>query len=241
MVVNQEAVMLFGFSREELIGEKIEMLIPERFRDIHVQHRERYMSDSAVRIMGTGQKQLGLTRGGREFDTDVSLSPIETGQEILIYSAIRDISDRKQAEDALRESEERFRGIFDQTDQLMGVLDINGTILDVNTAALQFAGVERSALLGKRFDDTPWWAHSEELQQRLRDALEKGRKGEGTHFEATHLLQDGEERFIDFTLTPIRDEKGEVVLLIPMGYDITERKQTPEGLARKRGAGKCHS
>ncbi|MDM8535610.1 PAS domain-containing sensor histidine kinase [Desulfobacterales bacterium HSG17] len=108
-MVNNEALNLFGYSSEELIGVKIEMLMPERFRDSHVIHRNRFVEERNLRIVSTLQEQLGLTKSGLEFHVEVNLSLIETEQETLIYSAIRDITDRKLAEDRLAEANRHLR------------------------------------------------------------------------------------------------------------------------------------
>jgi PAS domain S-box-containing protein len=133
---------------------------------------------------------------------------------------------------ALRESEQKFRVIFDQTFQFIGVLDCDGTLVQANRSALQFAGVDAKEVLGKPFWDTPWWTHSPELQQRLKKAVQEAKTGKLVRFEASHTAPDGRVSFIDFSLKPVTDSKGHVVLLIPEGRDITERKQAEEELMR---------
>lgn len=143
---------------------------------------------------------------------------------------IEEINERKQTEEALRQSEQKFRAIFDQTFQLIGVLTIDGVVLQVNQTALQFAGITEDAVIGKPFWETPWWAHSVELQQRVRAAVQEAAGGKLVRFEATHAMQDGGVRYIDFSLKPVTDNNGRVVQLIPEGRDITERKRTEEDL-----------
>jgi PAS domain S-box-containing protein len=99
---------LFGYSKEELIGRPIEMLIPERFRGGHTAHRNQYAKEAYVRPMGAGLDLHGLRKDGTEFPAEVSLGPLETDQGMLVFTAIRDITARKRAEQELRESRERF-------------------------------------------------------------------------------------------------------------------------------------
>jgi PAS domain S-box-containing protein len=137
------------------------------------------------------------------------------------YSATRD---------GLRASQERFRGIFDQTFQFIGLMTAEGTLLEANRTAVQFAGVDEKDVIGRPFWDTPWWSHSPELQQRLRNAVREAAAGKTVRFEATHPAADGTTSWIDFSLKPLFNSAGEVTLLIPEGRDITRMKTTLDAL-----------
>ncbi len=137
---------------------------------------------------------------------------------------------RARAEKTLRENEAKFRAIFDQTFEFIGLMTPDGTLIDANPSALKLAGVEAAKVLGKPFWDTPWWAHSPEMQDKLRAAVGEAAQGRFMRFEATHPEPDGSVHYIDFSLKPVRDENGHVVLLIPEGRDITESKKAQERL-----------
>ena len=153
-----------------------------------------------------------------------------SGNFLGVEGIFRDITGRKLAEDAIRESERRFRAIFDQTFQFIGLMTPDGTLIEVNRTALKFSGINESEIIGKPFWETPWWTHSFELQEKLRRAIQDAAKGEFVRFEATHRAADGTLHSVDFSLKPVMDDMGHVILLIPEGRDITERKKMEESL-----------
>ncbi len=139
---------------------------------------------------------------------------------------------RKDTEKVLRESERKFRALFNQTFQFIGLMTPDGTLIEANQTALRFAGVEEADVLGKPFWETAWWAHSAEHQNRLRDAVRRAAAGEFVRFEASHPAPDGTIHYVDFSLNPVKDEAGNVCLLIPEGRDINDRKRAEAALQK---------
>lgn len=105
-LVNSQTERIFGYSREELIGQKIEILLPERYRVPHVGHREKFFGAPRLRPMGAGLDLYGRLKSGSEIPIEISLSPLETSEGLLVTSAIRDISERKRIEDELKQARE---------------------------------------------------------------------------------------------------------------------------------------
>jgi PAS domain S-box-containing protein len=135
-----------------------------------------------------------------------------------------DVTELREAEEALASSEAKFRGIFNQTFQFIGLMTLDGTLIDANRASLEAAGIDPADVLNKPFWETVWWSHSAELQKRLQQAVRKASGGEFDRFEATHPTPNGDMIVVDFSLKPIKNEDGDVVFLIPEGRDVTEIK-----------------
>ncbi len=108
VLVNDQAERLFGYTREELLGKGTEVLLPDRFRGRHADHRAEYAADAHARPMGAGLELFARRKDGREFPVEVSLGPLKSAQGTLLSSAIRDITDRKRVEDELRRSREQL-------------------------------------------------------------------------------------------------------------------------------------
>ncbi len=128
--------------------------------------------------------------------------------------------------------EQRLRGIFDHTSHFMGLLDADGIVLEVNRSVLDAAGIAADAALGTPFWDTPLWAHSAELRERVRRATVAAAAGQTVSLESWHPAPDGSIRHVEFSIKPVRDERGRIVLLIPDGRDVTARKKTQKSLDR---------
>ncbi len=141
-----------------------------------------------------------------------------------------EIKERIRAERALQESEEKLQAIFNQTFQFIGMLTIDGEVIEVNQTALDLIESDAAGIKGRPFWETPWWKHSPAEQQRLKDAVGSAASGEFVRFETSNQLADGSILNMDFSIKPVKSGEGKVVFLIPEGRDITERKKAEEAL-----------
>jgi len=119
MRVNTQVEMMFGYSRDELRDRPVEILMPERFKERHAEHRTGYVSEPRLRPMGTGLELYGRRKDGSEFPVDITLGPLKTNAGIIVLSAIRDITERKRAEEEIRKlNEELEQRVVERTTQL---------------------------------------------------------------------------------------------------------------------------
>jgi diguanylate cyclase (GGDEF)-like protein/PAS domain S-box-containing protein len=139
------------------------------------------------------------------------------------------LKDSRRTRKQLRESEMRRNAVFNQARQFMGILDLDGTLRDVNRSSLELIGdPDLDDVIGKPFWNTPWWSHDPEMQARLRQAVADVAGGRPSRFEATHPAADGSLHYVDFQLHPILDEAGKLALALAEGSDITERHRIEE-------------
>lgn len=189
------------------------------------------------RLMVPLRGRAGRIRGCFGLDAmrrEVQWSEDDLRRLEVLGEAAAGVIERQRTEDVLIESERKIHAVFDLCFEFIGLLTPSGTVLESNRSALEFLGLELSEVLGRPFWETPWWAGSKELQEKLRHAIARAAGGELVRFEVTHMAKTGLVHTVDFSLKPVKDDAGRVVLLIPEGRDITERKQAEEELKASR-------
>ncbi|MGL5081684.1 MAG: PAS domain S-box protein [Microcoleaceae cyanobacterium] len=140
---------------------------------------------------------------------------------------------RHQAEEDLRQSEQKFRAIFDSTFQFMGLLTVEGIVVEANQTSLDVIAADLTEVIGQPLWKTPWWSNCSQQQAKLREAIAQAAQGELVRFESQHIWADGSLAFVDFSLKPVFDDAGNVVMLIPEGRDITARRHAEAQLRQR--------
>ena len=229
-LVNAEIERMFGYDREELLGQKIESLIPKRFRDQHPEQLQGYFRDPQVRRMGAGRDLFGVRKDGSEFPVEIGLNPIQLDEGLFVLGAVSDITERKVAEAKIeqqahdvKQSEEQMRLTFEASPSGMLLVDSQSEIHLVNAEIERMFGYDREELLGqkigslipKRFRDQ----HPEQLQGYFRDPQVR-RMGAGR--DLFGVRKDGSEFPVEIGLNPIQLDEG--LFVLGAVSDITERK-----------------
>ena len=181
--VNAQIEALFGYTRQELIGQPIEMLVPERQRGQHHGHRDRFHTQPKLRRMGSGLELNGLRRDGSEFPVEISLSPIPTGNGLIVLSAIRDISERKRIEEELRRAnaelelrksreladyQRRFALIVDSSQDAIIGKNLDGIVTHWNEGAQEIYGYTAQEMIGRHISILAPEEKAEEITEILR-------------------------------------------------------------------------
>ncbi|MCB1734834.1 MAG: response regulator [Gammaproteobacteria bacterium] len=231
--VNQMLCRQFGYAFEELAGQSVEILLPEMVRAHHADLRSTYMTAPKPREMGESRELLARRKNGETFPVEVTLGPYrDTEGEWLVTAGLRDVSERRLAEARLKENDRRLRAILRSSFQVVGLIDPEGRTIEANDAAVQLAGWgDREAVIGQCFWKIPGWGGDPELETQIHEAVQSALSGNAVQFETQSVLPDGRRFEIEFSLSPVFDDDGKVVLLIPEGHDITQQKQAAEHMA----------
>lgn len=222
VLINAQTEFLFGYTREQLLGEPVELLVPHRFRHHHPGLRSSFFKDASARPMGSGRDLFGLRRDGTEFPIEIGLSPIRTGDALYVLSAIVDITERKRLES-------RFRATVESAPTAMVMIDPAGTMVLVNTETAQLFGYTTAEMLGKKVEmlvPERFSHHHPTLRTNYFTQAEARRMGEGRDLFGAR--KDGSEFPVEIGLNPITTDEGSFVLAAIV--DLTERKRSLEQL-----------
>uniref|UniRef100_UPI00286CEC09 PAS domain-containing protein n=1 Tax=Chamaesiphon sp. OTE_8_metabat_110 TaxID=2964696 RepID=UPI00286CEC09 len=230
--INERLAQINGASVAAHIGQTLRELLPELADDVEPIYRQVIESGEPIvdlEVSGTNPAQPGVVRSWISSfypQTDAENRTIGVNTVVQEITARKlEEAERQRIEADLRASERMRRFMFDQTFELLGLVDLDGVLLEVNQAALNSISARSSELVGRKFWETRWWTHSPQLQQQLIDAIDRAARGEVIRYEVEFPDGKGNVMITDFSLKPLFDEDGRIVKLIAEGRDISLRKQ----------------
>lgn len=223
VLVNAETERVFGYNRAELLGKPVEMLVPERYRAAHPGMRERFFAAPRPRVMGAGRDLYGLKKDGSEFPVEIGLNPIETGEGLMVLSAIVDITERKTAEQALRSMAAivEFSG-----DAIIGET-LDGIVTSWNKAAERTFGYTAAEMIGQ---PVLRLAVSDGVDDMIHILNRIRRDARVEHYETQRRHKDGTTLDISLSVSPIYDGDGQLVGASKVARDITAAKHIEAAL-----------
>jgi len=243
---NLHAEAMFGYTRDELIGQRVEVLVPERQRGAHDQHRAEFHARPKIRRMGSGLDLRGRRRDGSEFPVEISLSPIRAGDATVVLTAIRDVGDRKRIEEELRRANEelerrRARELRDSQNRLAAIADssqdaiigktLDGIITQWNKGAEEMYGYTAMEMIGQNVSVLCPPDRPDEIPA----ILARIRRGECVdYFESVRLTKDGRRLNVSVAVSPVHDAEGNIIGASAIGRNITAQKKIEDQLRQSQ-------
>jgi PAS domain S-box-containing protein len=232
---------IFGYSRDEVIGQDVGMLMSEPHRSKHESYMVRYRLTgqgqeyvSGSHGVGLGREVEGVHKNGEPIALYLAVSEYYVGGKRYFTGLMRDIRERKQVEQALRGSEQRLRAIVDNMAAFVGEMTPDGVLVEINRTALEVGGLQSQDVIGKRLEETWWFSHSLEVQAQIRDDIERALQGQIVRHDLDVRMIGGDLMTIDFMLVPVHDNDGRVIKMIPSGVDISDRIHIMKDLDQAR-------
>src|SRR5215203_4709551 len=225
---NRGAERIFGHRAEEVIGKPVTLLMPERYRDLCVAGLHRYLQTGEARVVGGTTELVGLRKDGSEFPIEMSLGETHENGDRLFTGVIRDVTERKEAETAIKESEERFRSLVQNTSDIITILEADGTVRYISPAVERVMGYKPEEQIGTSAFGS---VHPDDRERAL-DTLAEVLKRPGLHppleFRVPH--KDGSWRYLEHVVNNLLDDPS-VRAVVVNSWDVTERKALVEQLS----------
>ena len=230
LLVNRQIEQQFGYERAELIGQPVEMLVPQRVRSHHAGDRSEFFAHSELRAMGKGRDLYGMRKDGQEFPLEIGLNPIRTSDGIKVLASVVDISERKRTEQTLQKERDFIDAVLEIAGTLVVVLGREGRILRFNRACEQTTGYSSEEVLGRYIWDL--FVPPDEVDE-VKTVFKRLRGGEPRNdYENYWKGKDGFLRRISWSNTVLTDSDGRVDYVVAAGLDITDFQHMQEQLRK---------
>jgi PAS domain S-box-containing protein len=235
IILNSTAENLTGWNQDQAIGRPLS----EVFQIINEHTRLPAESPAdKVRRLNTAvsleNHTILVRKDGTEIPIDDSAAPIRNRDSSLlgVVLVFRSVAERRHAANLIQQGQERLNSIYNTSLEYIGILSVEGKVLDCNRASLEFAGNTREDVVGKYFWDCPWFIGTPGMPEAVRAATQAAAAGQSTRTEMALIRPSGETINFDFSLTPVVDSDGNVIYLVPEGRDISELKRTEHALVQ---------
>jgi len=229
VLANSQTEKLFHYSKKELLGQSIDMLLPERFRRKHSPNRASFHTAPKAGPMGGGREFLGLRKDGSEFPVEIGLNPIMMPTGTHVLASIMDITERKAIDERVRQSEKRFRSMIENVkDHAIFMLDVQGRVLTWNKGAERLRGYESEEIIGEHYRCFFPIEDQErgKPEQILKTVLAEGQCED----EGWHLRKDGSKFWANVVITAVRNGGTKLLGFSVVTRDQTRRRKTEEQL-----------
>ncbi|MCI0454327.1 MAG: PAS domain S-box protein [Candidatus Dadabacteria bacterium] len=228
--LNSQTEKIFGYTKNELIGQSVEILVPERFRSKHSEYRMDFYAKPQARPMGVGRDLFALRKDGTELPVEIGLNPMKIEGGVLVLAAIVDITERKRAELQLRKEKDKAQQYLDVAEVIIIAVNDKEEVTLINHKGCRLLGYEEGEIIGKN-----WFEHflpgtvREQTRVVFKELIE-GRCEPYKYYENPVLTKSSQIRLIAWHNKTITDEVGNITGTLSSGEDITERRWAEERL-----------
>lgn len=217
----------FNISKSQVLGKKVVEVVGQEIFQMVKPYIDRALKGEVASI----EKDIPYPTGRRYikgfYTPDVNSL---TNRVEGVFVSVADVTEEKRAAERVQQSEREIRGLVNSLTVYVSMLDLDGTIIEINRAAVEVAGLQYEQVIGIKLWDCYCWNYSAEIQHEMQIAVNRARSGELVRFDAVARVPEGKFLTIDYAVAPMRNEKGDVIRIITSGMDISERKQIEEKL-----------